>query len=83
MHLDFLGIGKSRTEVMAELLSEGVGTQVHYIPVYMLPYYSTSHTEKLPVAESYYESCLSIPLFSGMSDEEVDVVIEAVLNLDK
>ena len=79
--IDFHRIGKSRAEVMAELLSKGVGTQVHYIPVIQLPYYAATHNEKLPIAQSYYKRCLSIPLYPSMSDEDANIVIEAVLNV--
>ena len=79
--IDFQGIGKSRAQVMTELLSRGVGTQVHYIPVTQLPYYAKTYSESLSNAESYYEHCLSIPLYPTMNDEDVNVVIEAVLGL--
>ena len=79
--IDFQSIGKSRAEVMAELLSKGVGTQVHYIPITQLPYYAKTHNERLPKSQLFYEQCLSIPLYPGMSNNDVDVVIEAVKNL--
>jgi perosamine synthetase len=79
--IDFQKIGKSRAEVMADLLSKGVGTQVHYIPVTQLPYYAAKYNEKLPKAQSYYKRCLSIPLYPSMSDADADIVIEAVHSL--
>jgi UDP-4-amino-4,6-dideoxy-N-acetyl-beta-L-altrosamine transaminase len=81
--IDFEKIGKSRTEVMTELLSRGVGTQVHYIPATKLPYYAKDHNEELPKTASYYERCLSIPLYPAMSDEDVNIVVEAVLSLSQ
>jgi perosamine synthetase len=79
--IDFKSIGKSRAEVMSELLSKGVGTQVHYIPVTLLPYYSKTSTESLPHVDSYYEHCLSIPLYPDMSNEDVNMVIRSLLSL--
>jgi UDP-4-amino-4,6-dideoxy-N-acetyl-beta-L-altrosamine transaminase len=79
--IDFPGIGKSRAQVMAELRERGVGTQVHYIPVHLQPYYRRKYgyaQGKCPVAEAYYEKALSLPLFPSMTDEDIDTVIRAV-----
>lgn len=53
-------------------------TQVHYIPVHTMPYYKNKGWKKgnMPVAEAYYEKCLSLPMFSSMTDDELDYVIE-------
>jgi len=86
VQIDFSKIGKNRAEVMSELLKKGVGTQVHYIPVHTQPYYQNKygyHTGNQPIAESYYEKCLSLPLFSGICEVEVAQVIDAVLELIK
>ncbi len=66
----------SRDEVMAELKRMGVGTQVHYIPVYRHPFYQKSGFEpdSWPNAENFFRHCLSIPMFPGMSAEDVEHV---------
>ncbi|MGE5340282.1 MAG: UDP-4-amino-4,6-dideoxy-N-acetyl-beta-L-altrosamine transaminase [Candidatus Omnitrophota bacterium] len=79
--IDFKGIGKTRTQVMGELRAKGIGTQVHYIPVHLQPYYRENYGFKpgdFPNAEQYYEQCLSIPLYPKMTDEDVDRVIEII-----
>jgi len=85
LQLDFDKIGKSRKQVMEELKEKGIGTQVHYIPVNSQPYYVNKYgeykPEEYPIAESYYNNCLSIPLFPMMSDEDVERVIKAILEL--
>jgi UDP-4-amino-4,6-dideoxy-N-acetyl-beta-L-altrosamine transaminase len=82
LQIDFEKIGKTRKQVMEELKEKGIGTQVHYIPVNSQPYYVKRYgeynTEEYPVSESYYDKCLSIPLFPKMSNEDVDYVIQAV-----
>ena len=81
VQIDFPGIGKSRRQVMAELRERGVGTQVHYIPVHMQPYYRKKYgysLGKCPGAEAYYERCLSLPLYTSMTNEEVKRVVETV-----
>jgi perosamine synthetase len=82
--LDFDEIGLSRSEVMAQLLARGVGTQVHYIPVHLQPYYKNRYgysDGKCPAAESYYAKALSLPLFPAMTDEDVSQVIQSVLEV--
>ena len=79
--IDFASLGKTRTQVMQELREKGVGTQVHYIPVPTQPFYKETFGYKdgdYPVSEKYYEQELSLPLYPGLSDEDVNTVINAV-----
>ena len=76
--IDFERLGRSRDDVMAELRGSGIGTQVHYIPVHRQPYYSRRDNPHLPGADAYYARCLSLPLFAGMADGDVDRVVEAL-----
>lgn len=75
--VDFDKIGKSRAAVMRELAKAGIGTQVHYIPVHRQPLYAAT-APSLPGADEYYRHCLSLPLFPGMADSDVDRVVEAL-----
>jgi len=56
-------------------------TQVHYIPVHLQPYYKRLGWQKgdLPIAESYYEQCLSLPMFPTLSKEEQEFVIDKII----
>ena len=77
--IDFRGIGITRPKVMGELRAAGIGTQVHYIPVHRQPYFRELYGElTLPGAESYYDRCLSLPIFPTMSDEDVSYVVETL-----
>ncbi len=79
--IDFKALNKSRKDVMEKLKRFGIGTQVHYIPVYKLPYYSETlgYGEiQCPNAEEYYEKTLSIPLFPDMTREEAEYVAEII-----
>jgi perosamine synthetase len=81
---DFAAIGTTRTRFMTELREASVGSQVHYIPVYRQPYYAHRYhwrPDDYPQAEQYYKSCLSLPFFPGLTDEQVEHVIAAVLRL--
>ncbi len=66
---------------MRKLRQAGVGSQVHYIPVYRLPYYAGRDAvgrAAFPAAERYYEACLSIPMHPGLSDDDVDYVVGCI-----
>lgn len=77
--IDFPAAGKTRRQVVDALKARGVGTQVHYIPVHTQPYYRARYGPlSLPGAEAWYETCLSLPLFPGMDDEDVDRVVDAL-----
>ncbi|MDP2685132.1 MAG: UDP-4-amino-4,6-dideoxy-N-acetyl-beta-L-altrosamine transaminase [bacterium] len=74
---------KKRHEVYKALRESNIFCQIHYIPVYWQPYYEKKYgykKGKCPNAESYYERCLSIPLYPSLSNEDVDFVIEKIMN---
>lgn len=77
--IDFESLGKTRADVMAELKSKNIGTQVHYIPVHTQPYYKNLYGDiVLPGAQDYYSQTLSIPLFPSLSDENAETVAKAI-----
>ena len=80
--IDFDAVGKTRGRVMRELAERGIGTQVHYIPVNRQPYYDHGDRMPTPAAEAYYSRTLSIPMYPGLSDSDVELIaaeIRAVL----
>lgn len=73
--IDFPALGIDRATVMNRLKARGIGSQVHYIPVHLQPYYRRRYGDlALPGAEAYYNRCLSLPLFPAMSFDDVDRV---------
>lgn len=80
VRIDFSRAGMERGDLMRRLASEGIGTQVHYVPVHRQPYYAKRYGElALPGADKYYESALSLPLHAGMSLDDVERVGSALL----
>jgi perosamine synthetase len=70
-----------RAQVFRALRAENIGVNVHYIPVHRHPYYRDRFGYRggeYPVAEDAYERLISLPMFHGMSDEDVEDVIRAV-----
>ena len=77
--IDFDTIGISRAELMRKLSTRGIGTQVHYLPLHLQPYYRRRYGRmELPGAEEYYRRALSLPLFPGMEAADVDYVVDAL-----
>lgn len=76
--LERLRVG--RTEIFEALRGEGIGVNVHYIPVYLHPYYQRLGYKKglCPKAEEQYEKFITLPLWPGMADKDADDVINAV-----
>jgi UDP-4-amino-4,6-dideoxy-N-acetyl-beta-L-altrosamine transaminase len=71
-------IGRTRRQIFESLRAAGIGVNVHYIPVHLQPYYRRRGFKPgdFPVAERYYESAISIPLFAGMTDAEQQEVVD-------
>ena len=69
-----------RGEVLKALRAEGIGVNVHYVPVHLHPFYQQrfgTAAGDCPVAENAYEQILSLPIFPRMSDEDAHDVIKA------
>ena len=81
---DFDAMRTTRTAFMARLAERGVGSQVHYMPVYHHPFHAQRKSvdrSQFPNAEHYYRGCLSLPLHPGLTDEAIERVIDAVTDL--
>jgi len=78
--LDLDRFAADRRAIFAAFRAEGIGVNVHYIPVYWHPYYQRlGYTKGLcPVTEAVYERLLTLPLFPAMEDRDVEDVITAV-----
>jgi UDP-4-amino-4,6-dideoxy-N-acetyl-beta-L-altrosamine transaminase len=67
------------------LRQNNIYTQVHYIPVHLMPYYKSLGSKKgdFGVAEEYYDKCLSLPMYPTLTEEEQDFVIQKILEFIK
>jgi perosamine synthetase len=79
LRLDRLRV--DRAAVYHALRAEGIGVNVHYIPVHRHPFYRERYPDlegRFPVAEAAYERLLTLPLFSAMTDRDLDDVVAAL-----
>jgi UDP-4-amino-4,6-dideoxy-N-acetyl-beta-L-altrosamine transaminase len=74
-------LSADRSQIFSALRAENIGVNVHYIPVHLHPYYHDRfgyQGGEYPVAEQAYERLISLPVFHGMNDRDIDDVILAV-----
>jgi dTDP-4-amino-4,6-dideoxygalactose transaminase len=82
LHLDRLRIGRDR--FIDELALRNIGASVHFIPIHLHPYYRDKygyHPGDFPVAYENFQRMLSLPLHPGLSDDDVQDVVSAVLDV--
>lgn len=83
-HIYVLGFKTlDRKNIFKVLSKKGLGVNVHYIPVHLQPFYTDNFNYKkgdYPSAEAFYKHSLTLPLYPGMSDNDVNYVITAVLD---
>jgi perosamine synthetase len=71
----------ARKRAFESLRAAGIGVQVHYIPVYRLPYWRDTvgaPQDACPHAEALYAGLISLPMFPAMADSDVERVVEAL-----
>lgn len=76
-----LGGSRSRHARVFELMrSQGIGVNLHYIPLHTQPFYARMGFQRgdFPQAERYYEEALSLPMFSSLSEQQQDTVCRAL-----
>jgi perosamine synthetase len=81
IRLDSERLQADRAQIFRALRAENIGVNVHYIPVHLHPYYRQRfgyQGGECPVAEQAYARLISLPMFHGMSDRDVEDVVEAV-----
>jgi perosamine synthetase len=81
VRLDARCLGADRARIFAALRAEGIGVNVHYLPVHLHPFYRRRFGTKpgmCPHAEAAYETILSLPIFPAMTDDDIEDVIQAL-----
>jgi UDP-4-amino-4,6-dideoxy-N-acetyl-beta-L-altrosamine transaminase len=76
-------IKKSRLRIFNEMRSEGIGVNVHYIPVHLQPYYQRMGFKQgdYPKAEEYYQQALTLPLYPDMTSQQVEQVTQTLITV--
>jgi UDP-4-amino-4,6-dideoxy-N-acetyl-beta-L-altrosamine transaminase len=80
IRLQLDSISKSHRQVFESLRAQGIGVNLHYIPVHTQPYYQAMGfaADDFPEAMAYYREAISLPMFQGLADEQQDQVVRAL-----
>ena len=80
IQIDLEKVSKSRKQVFDELIANGIGVNVHYIPIYTQPYYLRFgfNKDEFENSEMYYKRAISIPIFSSMSLDQQDKIVNTI-----
>ena len=84
LRLNVEHLNVSRNQFIEELKTRNISTSVHFIPLHLHPYYRETYgyqPEDFPVAYREYQRAISLPIYSRMSDQDVQDVIEAVADV--
>ncbi len=79
--IDSKKLGITRDKLILALKAWNVGTSVHFIPLHLHPHYQKAYGYKrgdFPVAERLYDGEISLPLYAGMTEKDVDYVVAAI-----
>ncbi|WP_104721642.1 DegT/DnrJ/EryC1/StrS family aminotransferase [Helicobacter mesocricetorum] len=77
-------IDKNRDHFAKELKDCGIETALHFVPLHLLTYYKSKYGLRIsdfPISLKNYQQILSLPIYSAMSEEDVDYVCKQVLRL--
>jgi len=86
LKLNLKALKIDRNRFIEELKNRGIGTSVHFIPLYRFTYYREKFgytPREFPNSEWVFERVLSLPIYPGMTEEEADYVIENVVDIVK
>jgi dTDP-4-amino-4,6-dideoxygalactose transaminase len=80
IRLNLADIQKTQRQIYNALHTANIGVNLHYIPVYRQPYYEKMgfRAGYCPEAEKYYSEAISMPMFTGLTSEQQDVVVQSL-----
>jgi perosamine synthetase len=72
-----------RDALILHLKDKGVASHVHFVPSHLHPAYKQYRSELLPVTETFWRRIVSLPMFPGLTEDEVSQVVDAVKSFPK
>ena len=81
IQVDFKKLKKNKNIIMKKLEEKGIGTQVHYIPLYKQPVYSPNKDKIFTGSEIYYEMTLSLPMYAGLKNVDLRYIVKNLKNI--
>ena len=82
LKLNLEALRLNRNQFIEELKKRGIGTSVHFIPLYRFSFYrKIGSADEFPESDWVFERVVSLPIFPGMNEREIDYVIENVIDI--
>ena len=83
IQLKLENIDNNRDEIFKKLKEAGIGVNVHYMPIYLHPYYETLGYKKglCPESEKCYDRIITLPIFPLLKDEDIEYVCNTLVNV--
>ena len=81
IQLNISNIERTKKELVQYLRNQGIGVQVHYIPIHLHPYYQKEFGFKkgdFPIAEEIYQKILSLPLYVDLTEEHIKFIVQTL-----
>jgi perosamine synthetase len=72
-----------RDALILHLKEQGVASHVHFVPSHLHPAYKDYRSELLPVTEAFWRRIVSLPMFPGLTEDEIEQVVDAVKSFPK
>ena len=72
-----------KRDIVNKLEKKGIGTQVHYIPIFLQPYYKSTYNAKFKGSLTYYTKCLSLPMYVSLKKKDIIYICESLKNILK
>jgi len=82
LSIDFEKTAITKPEFFQKMKESGINLQVHYIPVHLQPFYQNNYGFKpgdFPVSENFYKQEVSLPIYPGLSNEDVSLVVSNIM----
>ena len=82
LQIDFDKLSLSKKDLFFKMKNRGIALQVHYIPIHLQPFYMKKYGFKFgdfPIVESFYKKEISLPIYPGLTEHQVEKVSSAII----
>ncbi|MBT7901080.1 MAG: UDP-4-amino-4,6-dideoxy-N-acetyl-beta-L-altrosamine transaminase, partial [Candidatus Marinimicrobia bacterium] len=84
LQIDFEKMSLTKVNFFEKMKKAGINLQVHYIPIHLQPFYKKNYGFQqgdFPISERFYQNELSLPIYPDLSDKNVSLVIDSILEI--
>ena len=79
--IDFDSLKIKKRDIVKKLERKGIGTQVHYIPIFLQPYYKHTYSSEFKGSMTYYKKNLSLPLYVSLNQKDIIYICKSIKSI--